>query len=95
MAVEKLSTDEIAKNLETLEGWEYDLKTDHIIKKYQFKGFYKTIAFVNCVAWYAQKHCHHPDLVVTFNTCEVRLTTHDAGGISQKDFDLARQLEVL
>lgn len=91
----KLSTDEIQAKLANLQGWSWDKETQEIYKTYELKSYWKTIGFVNTVAWHAQKQVHHPDLKVTFGKCEVRLTTHDCDGLSQKDFDLANTLESL
>lgn len=89
----KLSKEEIIKELETLEGW--SLQGEHIQKTFQFKGFLKTMSFVNALAWEANRHIHHPDLQVSFNKCIVNITTHDADGITEKDFALARAIEAL
>ncbi len=91
----KLSNDEIQAKLKELKGWNWDQETQEIWKVYEQKGYWKTIGFVNSIAWHAQKQVHHPDLKVSFGKCEVRLTTHDCDGISQKDFDLANTIESL
>ncbi len=91
----KLSNHEIQSKISGLDGWNWDQKNQEIWKLFEFKGYWKTIGFVNSVAWHAQKQVHHPDLKVSFGKCEVRLTTHDCDGISQKDFDLATAIEAL
>ena len=93
--IEKLAESVIIERLKDLQGWEYNADKQEIYKEFKFKGYYKTIAFVNSIAWYAQKLCHHPDLLVSFGKCKVHLTTHDANGISEKDFELAKILENL
>jgi 4a-hydroxytetrahydrobiopterin dehydratase len=90
---EKLNSEQILQHLSELEGWEFDQSNTEIFKIFRFKGYYKTIAFVNFTAWHAQKANHHPDLKVSYGKVEVRLTTHDSDGITHKDFDLAKQLE--
>ena len=86
---------EINENLITLNEWSYDDKTLSLIKTFQFKSYLKNIAFVNAVAWLANKENHHPDLEVSFNRCVVRFTTHDQGGVSEKDFEIAKVIDSL
>ena len=59
--------------------------------QYQFKDFVAAMAFVRAVADLAEKRQHHPDILIRWNKVTLSLSTHDAGGISQKDFDLAAQ----
>ncbi len=90
-----MQKDEIIKKCEALSDWNYDEKRNGIVKTFSFKGYNKTISFVNSVAWIANSQNHHPDLKVTFNTCEVFYTTHDAGGVGEKDFECAKRIENL
>ena len=85
----------IQLNLKNLDGWIYVESTKSIQKEFTFKSYLKNIGFVNAVAWVANKLNHHPDLEVSFNKCVVKITTHDEGGISEKDFSLAREIENL
>ena len=85
----------IEENLKYLSGWAYNPQTKSIQKEFLFKSYLKTIGFVNAVAWIANKENHHPDLEVSFNKCVVKLTTHDAGGLSEKDFTVAQAIESL
>lgn len=65
-------------------------------KTFQFKGFLKTMSFVNAVAWQANSLMHHPDMEVSFNKCVINITTHDEGNtLTDKDFDLALAIEKL
>ncbi len=89
------SNDEITQELNNLDGWDFNQESLEISKTFTFKGYYKTIAFVNSIAWQAQKHIHHPDLIVSFGKCKVSLTTHDVNGLSYKDFELAHIIESL
>ncbi len=75
-------------------GWTVE---NNILKKeFNFKGFLKTMSFVNAVAWLANKHMHHPDLEVSFSKCVVNLTTHDEGNtITEKDINLAKSIDEL
>lgn len=75
-------------------GW--TIVNNTLQKKFEFKGYLKTIGFVNAIAWEANRQSHHPDLHVTFNSCTVTLTTHDNGNtISDKDYKLAHTIENL
>ncbi|MDA8792396.1 4a-hydroxytetrahydrobiopterin dehydratase [Bacteriovoracaceae bacterium] len=85
-----LSTDEI-NNLvsQKIPGWIYNDEKKCLQRLVEFKGYYKTISFVNTLAFYANKKVHHPDLHVTYKTCLVEFTTHDSGGVTQKDIEMA------
>lgn len=90
-----MNTQEINEKLKSLTDWSYDESTKSLVKTFNFKSYLKNIGFVNAVAWIANKLNHHPDLEVSFNKCVVKITTHDENGISQKDFDLASQIDQL
>lgn len=63
---------------------------------FEFKGFLKTMSFVNAVAWEANRLMHHPDMQVSFNRCVVDITTHDAGNkLTEKDYQLAQAIDAL
>jgi 4a-hydroxytetrahydrobiopterin dehydratase len=65
-------------------------------RKFEFKGFLKTMSFVNAVAWEANRQMHHPDMEVTFNTCTINITTHDEGNVlTEKDYKLAKSIDSL
>jgi 4a-hydroxytetrahydrobiopterin dehydratase len=83
------------EKLKNLPGWSYDSIKNCIVKDFEFKSYLKTISFVNAVAWLANKENHHPDLEVSFGKCVVRLTTHDEGGVGEKDFKLAQKIDEL
>ena len=87
---------DIKQEMESLPG-DWELVGDTILRKtFQFKGFLKTMSFVNAVAWEANRVMHHPDMEVSFNKCTINLTTHDDGNIlSEKDFILAKNIENL
>jgi len=87
---------EAEKMLEQLEdGWELSGDGKEILRDFKFKGFYKTIAFVNALAWIANQEGHHPDLEVGYNHCLVHLTTHAIGGLSENDFICAAKYDQL
>ncbi|MBD63661.1 MAG: 4a-hydroxytetrahydrobiopterin dehydratase [Halobacteriovoraceae bacterium] len=63
---------------------------------FSFKGFLKTMSFVNAVAWEANRLMHHPDMEVSFNKCVINITTHDEGNtLTEKDFQLAKHIDQL
>ncbi|MEY4911097.1 MAG: hypothetical protein RL761_760 [Pseudomonadota bacterium] len=66
-----------------------------IERKFTFANYFETIAFVNAVAFVVHQLDHHPELTVTYNSCVVRLNTHDVKAISQLDFDCATQIDAL
>ncbi|AUN99070.1 4a-hydroxytetrahydrobiopterin dehydratase [Bacteriovorax stolpii] len=86
---------QVTENLKALNGWMYDEASKSIQKEFTFKSYLKTISFVNTIAWFANRDNHHPDLEVSFGRCLVKLTTHDAGGVSEKDFALAKCIDSL
>ena len=66
-----------------------------IRRGYRFKDFYRTMAFVNAVAFVANEEDHHPDMEVGYNYCNVRFTTHAIGGLSENDFICAAKVDRL
>ncbi len=88
-----LSKAEIHEKLKGLHDWSHQGKAIH--KRYSFKSFMPAIAFVNRVAEAAEKAAHHPDLTINYNVVGVALSTHSEGGVSEKDFELARQIDSL
>jgi len=91
-----LSRDEAEQLLTQLsEGWQLDSDTKQISKDFMFKGFYRTMAFVNAMAWIANSENHHPDFEVGYNHCLVRFTTHAIDGLSENDFICAAKVDAL
>ncbi len=86
-----LSQDEIRQKLGALRGWA--LTPDGIQKRYELDSFMSAIRLVNRVAEAAEKANHHPDILIKYDQVTFTLITHDAGGITQKDFDLAARIE--
>lgn len=77
------------------DNWEYDAKFKTIYRKFKFENHYPTIAFVNAVAWISHTEDHHPDLIVSYNTCQVCYTTHAIYGLSENDFICAKKIDEL
>ena len=86
-----LTTKQVGLHLKTVPDWSKRAQT--IFRTFKFEGFLDSIAFVNRIARQAQKSNHHPDIAIRFNKVTLTLTTHDEGGITNKDFLLAQQCE--
>ncbi len=86
-----LDHDTVRFALTELDGWE--LEGDAIRRELRFEGFREAIAFINRVADLADAADHHPELTNVYATVTVVLTTHDAGGVTAKDLDLAREID--
>lgn len=66
-----------------------------IEKTFEFSGFPQSLLFVNAVGLVAEKQNHHPDILILWNKVRLSMNTHDSGGITQKDFDLAKAVDQL
>ena len=86
-----LSEQDIMQNLSSLDGWEQS--GIEIEKQFKFKDFIQSIGFVNKVAILAEKADHHPDILVQYSKVKIVLSTHSEGGITEKDFSLANEIE--
>lgn len=88
-----LSADQADELLKQLDGW---TRTDQRISKtFAFPDYYRTIAFVNAVAWMTHHEDHHPDMQVGYNRCTVEYSTHSVGGLSDNDFICAAKVDAL
>lgn len=76
-----------------LSGWVYDEARDAIAKRFSFADFVTAFGFMTQVALEAEKMNHHPEWTNVYRHVDIRLTTHDAGGVSELDFALARAIE--
>ncbi|MEE9214589.1 MAG: 4a-hydroxytetrahydrobiopterin dehydratase [Thermodesulfobacteriota bacterium] len=88
-----LSSREVEDKIKDLEGWE--VSGNEIRKVYKMKNFIDSIGFVNKVAILAEKADHHPDILIKYSKVSISLSTHSEGGITEKDFNLAAQVEEL
>jgi len=88
-----LSDADAERYLAELRGWESGRGA--IGKRFEFKNYYQTMAFVNAVAWIAHSQGHHPDLEVSYNACRVSYMTHAVGGLSENDFICAARVDAL
>ena len=87
----RLSEAEIEHALERLKGWRRD--GNYITKDFRFRTFLAGIGFVDSVARLAERLEHHPDIHVVWTTVTLRVQTHDQGGITEMDVDLASEVE--
>lgn len=86
-----LSDDEIAERLP--DGWNRD--GDEVVRTYEFDSYLEGVGFASGTAGLAEEAFHHPELTIGWREVEVRLTTHDAGGITANDTDLAARFDEL
>jgi 4a-hydroxytetrahydrobiopterin dehydratase len=86
-----MTKDEVKTRLESLPGWERD--GDEIEKEFRFDDFKASMAFVNRVADLAETADHHPDITIKYNRVKLTLSTHSEGGVTEKDFALAAQID--
>ena len=91
--MEKLTSTQIKTALPSVPAWKK--KGAAITRTYQFKDFPAAIKFVNALAKLAEKEWHHPDIDIRWNKVTLALSTHDAGGLTKKDFSLAKQFDRL
>ncbi len=89
----KLNASEIKTALTTIPSWKK--KADVITRTFEFKDFPAALKFVNKVATLAEKEWHHPDIDIRWNKVTLALTTHDQGGLTKKDFTLAKKFNGL
>lgn len=90
MEREKLSPDKISERLAELKGWSEE--EDKLKRRYEFKNFAESLDFVNKVAVLAEAADHHPDIKFGWGYAEFEITTHDRGGLTEFDFELAREI---
>ena len=91
--MEHLSIKEIHDRLSELEGWE--MHGHEIVKEFKFGNFKEAMEFVQKLGEEAERERHHPDINIKYSKVEIRLTTHDANGLTYKDFKLAKIIEQL
>ena len=89
----KLSEAEIVAKLPMAKGWERH--GDMLVRTWQFPSFRRAIEFVNQVAGLIEKSDHHPDLIVNYRTVRIETSTHDVGGLTERDFSLIAEINEL
>ena len=90
-----MTREEVTGRMPLVAAWSVDDQFRELRREFRFKNYYETMAFVNAVAWIAHAADHHPDLEVGYNRCVVRYSTHDAGGLTEKDFASVLKVEGL
>jgi 4a-hydroxytetrahydrobiopterin dehydratase len=91
MVMQKMNDSDIRKQLEKIEGWEY---IDGALETtFEFENFKETFSIMTRIAFECEALNHHPEWRNVYNTLNIRLNTHDANGVTQKDFDLAERIE--
>jgi 4a-hydroxytetrahydrobiopterin dehydratase len=88
-----LSDDEIQQRLRELPEWTRD--GDSLVREFTFEDFQASVDFVNRITPPAEEMNHHPDLSISWNKVNLRLSTHSEGGITENDFELASRIESL
>lgn len=92
-----LTDAEVADYLPALSGWQLD--GQRIVKRFDFKNYYETLAFINAIAYVVHAEDHHPELTVTYNRCQVAFDTHSVnggkGGLSVNDFICAAKVDAI
>jgi 4a-hydroxytetrahydrobiopterin dehydratase len=89
--MEKLAQEHIDQKLAQFPEW--SLIGDSMQRTFSFETFVDAMAFVNSVADLAEEFQHHPDILIRYNKVTLTLSTHDAGGLTDKDFALAREID--
>lgn len=92
---DKLTAAARGKALAGLKSWSFDDKANAIRREVKFKDFSEAFAFMTRVALAAQSANHHPEWSNVYNKVSIALTTHEAGGLTQKDIDLATQIDTI
>ena len=93
MKIAKLETEDVARRLEGLGGW--SVQNGKLHREYRFPDFVEAFGFMTAAALVAERMNHHPEWFNVWATVRIDLTTHDAGGITAKDFELAAAMERL
>ncbi len=89
--MKKLTTEEINERLDQLEGWDYTEKA--IQTTFEFADFKETFSIMTRIAFECEAQNHHPEWTNVYKTLTIRLSTHDADGVTEKDFKLAATIE--
>jgi len=88
-----LAPDAVGARLRLLPHWR--LEADALQREFRFGNYYETLAFVNALAYIVHREDHHPDLAVSYDRCQVRFSTHSAGGVTDNDFICAAKTDAV
>ena len=89
--MEKLTVEEIETRLEQLDGWDYE--DGALETSFEFKNFKEAFSIMTRIAFECEAQGHHPEWTNVYNTLHIRLSTHDANGVTENDFKLAKSIE--
>lgn len=90
--LERLSPEKLTQELQTLEGWALCNDALAMHKSFKFKDFSQAWAFMSRIALLAEKMDHHPEWFNVYNRVDITLTTHDAGGVTERDIKMAKAI---
>jgi 4a-hydroxytetrahydrobiopterin dehydratase len=93
MVIQKMTLDQVEAEVQNLNGWE--LKDEKLHREFKFNNFIEAWGFMCQVAILAEKANHHPEWSNVYNRVVIDLTTHDAAGISERDFKLAKKINAV
>lgn len=93
MPAEKLSNETIQEKLQNAPGW--SVSGDSLTRTFTFENFIQSMQFVNRLAEAAEAAQHHPDIDIRYSKVNVSLSTHDSGGITEKDFAIAQEADAV
>jgi len=88
-----LTINEVNHHLKNLDDWQLD--NNAIKREWIFKDFSEAVDFINMIAVIAENHNHHPEIYNVYNRVSLRFNTHDAGGITEKDINIAKEINKL
>ena len=91
--IKKLTKTEVTQKLKRLSGWKMVKGRNAITKTFKFKDFMQAFGWMTAMAIYAEKKDHHPEWFNVYNKVNVTLSTHDAGGITELDIKLAKEMD--
>lgn len=93
--VAPMSREQAEALLADVPGWSISENGRMISRRFEFPGFFRTMSFINAMAWVVNNEGHHPDFSAGYNYCEVGFTTHAIDGLSENDFICAARLNAL
>jgi len=91
--VKPLERKEMDQWLSQIPSWALNTEATELSRRFTFKNFYHTMAFVNVIAWMAHQENHHPDMEIGYNYCLIKYSTHAIGGLSENDFICAAKAD--
>lgn len=88
-----LTPQEVETALKTIPAWEADEELQRISRTFEFPDFANAMVFVTEVAALAEEENHHPDITISYNKVTLALSTHSAGGLTERDFSIAAKID--